>query len=361
MTPPADRDDDDNKQRTSGGNNNARQNDEGKVKSKHGFENHFDWMDVVILQISGTKLWTVANQPLVYLSTPDWKRKPTVKEVQNYMKQEAGSSTDIVLKPGDVLYIPRGFVHNASTVPRDMLLDTDDNNEDADNLFDYEEQEPSLHLTFGIEHRCETTVEAVLHFALQMFEEEELAAVGRKHNDNDAQNDVLIMLAVLHYALSAVARFQCPEGDDVDNAAMACRLRESAVLHPAWIEVWDANYHARSTASPNANANANDSMMTIYYEEALQTFASLADLSQTVEFIALIDAGQTSPADRELHQFCIPGKSVSAALVDVIHHLSDDDVRRMLSSKEFDAAVLEFYNVARGRMEEAKDRWAAAR
>ena len=305
-----------------------------------GFENHFDWMDVIVLQISGSKMWTVANQPLVYLSPPDWKRKPTIDEVESYMQQPARSST-IMMRPGDVLYIPRGFVHNASTVP--LLFDFDDEGEDMSEEVLQSYSEPSLHLTFGIEHRCETTVEAVLHFALRMFEEEHAVTEARaKWMSNSTSADYNIILALMHYSLSAVARFGCEE----DDKEVVCRLRQSAVLHPAWNEV--LGYTARSSS--------ND--METYYSDVLQAFSSLANLPQAIEFVALIQAGQTSPADRELHQFCIPGKSISSPLIDVINNLSDEDVGR-LSSAQFDEAVSDFFNFARGRMEEAKSRWGA--
>ena len=85
-----------------------------------------------MLQISGKKQWTVANKPLVYLTTPDLKYKPSPSYLNEYMSP--GNYSTFMLQPGDVLYIPRGFVHNASTTK--TLVGG----------------EPSLHLTFGIEH-----------------------------------------------------------------------------------------------------------------------------------------------------------------------------------------------------------------
>ena len=100
----------------------------------YGFEEHFDAMDVIVMQVSGKKMWTVANHPLKYLSAPDMKRKPTLLEVSDYMSP--GNHTTVLLTPGDILYIPRGFIHNATT---DLV-----NNES--------DEEISIHLTFGIEH-----------------------------------------------------------------------------------------------------------------------------------------------------------------------------------------------------------------
>lgn len=64
------------------------------------------------------------------------KRKPSIMETQFYMS--AGNHSTIILQPGDILYIPRGFVHNATTE-----LTAGQKGFDEPSL-------PSLHLTFGI-------------------------------------------------------------------------------------------------------------------------------------------------------------------------------------------------------------------
>ena len=65
-----------------------------------GFPKHTDSHEVLVLQIAGRKSWKV---------------------------YEDGNVTDVPLTPGDVLYLPRGTPHEAST-----------------------EEEPSVHLTIGI-------------------------------------------------------------------------------------------------------------------------------------------------------------------------------------------------------------------
>uniref|UniRef100_A0A7S1Y1A8 Bifunctional lysine-specific demethylase and histidyl-hydroxylase n=1 Tax=Grammatophora oceanica TaxID=210454 RepID=A0A7S1Y1A8_9STRA len=94
--------------------------------NRSGFESHWDWMDVIVLQLAGQKTWSVASEPTVYLSNEELKYKPSLAELN-----ETSWYDTFVLNPGDVLYIPRGHLHNASTVG---FL-----------------QETSLHLTFGIE------------------------------------------------------------------------------------------------------------------------------------------------------------------------------------------------------------------
>lgn len=90
--------------------------------SSTGFPPHFDNTDVFILQCVGAKSWTVFEQyadqqPLPLMETP-W-------EPARYQPQGAGKS--LVLKAGDVLYLPRGTMHAAACL-----------------------RQPSLHLTISL-------------------------------------------------------------------------------------------------------------------------------------------------------------------------------------------------------------------
>lgn len=87
-----------------------------------GFESHWDWMDVIVVQMSGEKTWSLWKEPTLPLSTATLKREPELHENQ------AERYSDLRLGQGDILYIPRGTLHNASTGSSE-----------------------SLHLTFGIE------------------------------------------------------------------------------------------------------------------------------------------------------------------------------------------------------------------
>jgi hypothetical protein len=100
-------------------------------KGSHAFEAHFDWMESFILQIYGSKNWTlyalggqneIASLDPFPLPFPSQKFKPSAEMLIN--------PAHILLSPGDVLYVPSGLIHEAST-------------QDLD--------EESLHLTFGVE------------------------------------------------------------------------------------------------------------------------------------------------------------------------------------------------------------------
>jgi lysine-specific demethylase/histidyl-hydroxylase NO66 len=101
-----------------------------------GFDLHYDTHDVLILQVAGSKTWQVHDDPL-----------PLPHELQTFKSPWAARSrrlAEITLEPGDVLYLPRGFMHGASA------------NEDV-----------SFHITMGIRSLplrdiCETALKRFL-------------------------------------------------------------------------------------------------------------------------------------------------------------------------------------------------------
>lgn len=85
----------------------------------NGFSLHYDTHDVLVLQVSGSKTWQIWDNPLP-LPHEEQPFSPT-------MLARARQLAEVTLEPGDVLYLPRGFIHGA-------------NANDA----------PSLHLTLGM-------------------------------------------------------------------------------------------------------------------------------------------------------------------------------------------------------------------
>jgi ribosomal protein L16 Arg81 hydroxylase len=70
-----------------------------------GFSVHYDTHDTVIIQIAGTKHWRVYNAPL---------ELPLDDQTFNKNLHPVGDvQLDFEIKPGDLLYIPRGFLHEA--------------------------------------------------------------------------------------------------------------------------------------------------------------------------------------------------------------------------------------------------------
>jgi lysine-specific demethylase/histidyl-hydroxylase NO66 len=75
-----------------------------------GFAAHYDTHDVFVLQIAGTKRWLI-HLPVLADPLPGQVWEQRRAEVE---KQAAGTPLlDVVLGPGDALYLPRGFLHSA--------------------------------------------------------------------------------------------------------------------------------------------------------------------------------------------------------------------------------------------------------
>lgn len=77
------------------------------LSRSQGFSPHFDTLDVFVLQIEGSKNWCVGPSALAL---------PTLR--QGYLVDNAFRDLphqEFLLTPGDVLYIPRGTVHWATT------------------------------------------------------------------------------------------------------------------------------------------------------------------------------------------------------------------------------------------------------
>nr|WP_256435629.1 cupin domain-containing protein [Aliikangiella sp. G2MR2-5] len=72
-----------------------------------GFKPHFDSHDVFVLQIYGHKEWLIGNNPI---ELPDDMTSET--RYQAAIENSEILATE-VLKKGDLLYLPRGFVHSA--------------------------------------------------------------------------------------------------------------------------------------------------------------------------------------------------------------------------------------------------------
>ncbi len=75
-----------------------------------GFDDHYDVHDVFVLQIEGTKRWTI-HKPV----HPDPLRDQPWTDHRDAVVRAAKDEPhlDTVLAPGDVLYLPRGWLHAA--------------------------------------------------------------------------------------------------------------------------------------------------------------------------------------------------------------------------------------------------------
>lgn len=71
-----------------------------------GFDVHFDTHEVFVLQLEGSKQWRLY---------PPTRRLPLVDERFQAAREQLGPVREIPLQAGDLLYLPRGHVHEAFT------------------------------------------------------------------------------------------------------------------------------------------------------------------------------------------------------------------------------------------------------
>jgi hypothetical protein len=82
--------------------------------SSRGFSAHYDIHDVFVLQVAGEKRWIV-HEPCFEAplrSQPWTDRRADVERAA----AETQPVLDVVLRPGDALYLPRGFIHAAEAL-----------------------------------------------------------------------------------------------------------------------------------------------------------------------------------------------------------------------------------------------------
>ena len=81
--------------------------------SSRGFSPHYDVHDVFVLQVAGEKHWTI-HEPVLRdpLRTQPWNDRAA--EVAAAAEREP--VIDTVLRPGDALYLPRGYLHSATAL-----------------------------------------------------------------------------------------------------------------------------------------------------------------------------------------------------------------------------------------------------
>jgi ribosomal protein L16 Arg81 hydroxylase len=82
-------------------------------QASQGFAPHYDTHDVFVLQISGTKHWRIYGSP-VELPNGNIPYQPSMFRPDDLLLK-------VDLQPGDMIYMPRGYVHEALTSDTDSL------------------------------------------------------------------------------------------------------------------------------------------------------------------------------------------------------------------------------------------------
>jgi len=238
----------------------------------------------------------------VELTSESLRRHPTPDEVRHF--SENNRFLDFTLCPGDVLYIPRGHMHNASTVDfpnlrrswvdYDTCPDYPSHLEEAAPLASALD-EPSMHLTFSI--NSEESVENLIHYALHEY----FASDGRGYHKNDIvipantcpsqtqeamSHDVRIN-SVLHHALAAVAN----RPNDCDNPsyrgipANKSRRECGATLRKLVPFLLLENNELRDIKTLSTERQVDLRILKNEYLKALDFFSNLANITDTITFI----------------------------------------------------------------------------
>ncbi len=129
-------------------------------RNSQGFKTHYDDHDVFIIQIHGKKNWNLYQQAV---------EKPFRGEPFDSSEHEAGKlNLNFTMEPGDCLYIPRGYMHDATNVG----------------------SEPSLHITVGllVKKWADLMLEVLSEVALNNSEFRESLPVGFAKKDFDMSN-----------------------------------------------------------------------------------------------------------------------------------------------------------------------------
>lgn len=175
--------------------------------SSRGFAAHYDVHDVFVLQTAGEKRWRLHApvQPHPLRDQPWQDRRPAVEQAA------AGEPRlEVTLRPGDVLYVPRGWLHSATALGG-----------------------VSTHLTVGIHvwHRGHIA-EAVLDAARRGLAAQESQRTSLRPGVDVADPEAIAgdLAAVREALLRAVA--------DVDASAVAARLaaRQRAAQRPTPVD-----------------------------------------------------------------------------------------------------------------------------
>ena len=256
---------------------------------KQAFETHFDWMDGIVLQITGCKSWKVSTTR----STPRPLPDTVFKLNENERKKENTSSNtskfllfdDYKLASGSILYVPRGFAHEAatnctstSTTQSNEVNDADigtdggiresrasniDGSSNTDNRSSSgdrgsgngEESVDSLHITFGLEAATDTTVEIFLHSYVDTFFD--------LHNNTGVinSNEEYLMIKLTTKASNISMHVDDMSVRDLYIRDMSVRNLYHLIVHVAAVLDKDAVQCYHSTTHRNVNSNSSQMRM----------------------------------------------------------------------------------------------------
>jgi hypothetical protein len=255
-------------------------------RKQNGFDLHWDVADLLVLQLSGRKRWKVYRPTRPYPLTNDIETAPKPTEQPVF---------DGIINDGDMLHVPRGWWHMA-----------------------YPLDEPSLHLTFGIE--SPHGVDFVRWWTQKMLRHPEIRMNLPQEGDVTAQRKFLAN--VLKFMEDGL------EGDRVGEflrEQKATRRMPPRVRLPvAPIEQhqqWTMATRIRLATSHSVSANIEGDGPLTEFRSGTHTWSSRRELVPVFELLT----GHTSVA---LQDLCsrIHDKQLINALMSALEQLADAGV-----------------------------------
>ncbi|SCF06264.1 Cupin superfamily protein [Micromonospora coriariae] len=195
-----------------------------------GFDHHWDDHDVIVLQVSGSKRWSLFGEA---------RRYPLRRDVDPNLSPPCGEVATLDIKAGDVLHVPRGHWHAVSTI-----------------------EGPSLHLTVGITQRTAVdylhwladhlTSNEFMRQPLPRYSSADLATHSARIADlvareSEASGSINAFLAEMDALAPARQRFSLPS---VDRDAVAESLVGAQVV---WVPSRFRVYDESQTVTVRAN------------------------------------------------------------------------------------------------------------
>ncbi len=190
-------------------------------KNAQGFEVHWDPMDTMVLQLEGNKTWSIYD-PIIHLPRPEQRYKPSANEVDTNSRQS------VTLSPGSTLYLPRGWLHEATTNASSAARLRKVGNLDALRLFSPGQGTSSLHISVGIDAQ-HFTFQRVLHTIITSLRRTSRLTPRMTHLMHVALHDATLrqvsvsscVLSIRVLAL-ACARMSC----DTPRAFLSCSTKK---------------------------------------------------------------------------------------------------------------------------------------
>ena len=240
-----------------------------------GFAPHYDDHDVLVLQLHGEKLWRIHGEAV------KWPRKPMV----DALGADALNSNaqEVILRKGDVFYLPRGFVHEA--IARDTS---------------------SLHLTFSVQAATWGDVfERLIDLEDRLGEPLPIgfcAGGVPQVSDKASIGEIgasMIRWPGLNRAMTDVFNSTFLEGDLPPNGLLARAESEVEVGPDTWLtaaEGISANLELESDAAvlrlPGAALRAGKEAVPLFTNLCKGKTFRLRDLGSAVDAAALTDLAQ---------------------------------------------------------------------